>query len=164
MSVNATNPAELFGGTWEQIKGRFLLGVGPNDANTTDWWGSEPEGRVNAPAGELGGESWHTLTVDQMPSHTHQAYADDNYSGSRVGNTNPWKQSLINSSLSKCVGTNNIKEAHVDCQAIDNRYITFVFNLDTGETYELRVKKNGLLLGYKNVSGAWTDLWSIFCD
>ena len=99
MSVNATNPAELFGGTWEQIKGRFLLGVGPNDANTTDWWGSEPEGRVNAPAGELGGESWHTLTVDQMPSHTHQAYADDNYSGSRVGNTNPWKQSLINSSL-----------------------------------------------------------------
>ena len=34
-----------------------------------------------------------------MPSHTHQAYADDNYSGSRVGNTNPWKQSLINSSL-----------------------------------------------------------------
>ena len=77
MSVNATNPAELFGGTWEQIKGRFLLGVGPNEANTTNWWGTEQPGNVNAPAGELGGESWHTLTVDQMPSHTHQAYADD---------------------------------------------------------------------------------------
>lgn len=80
MSVNATNPAELFGGTWEQIKGRFLLGVGPNDANTTDWWGSEPEGRVNAPAGELGGESWHTLTVDQMPSHAHIEMANNTFS------------------------------------------------------------------------------------
>lgn len=72
MSVNATNPAELFGGTWEQIKGRFLIGVGPNDANTTDWWGSEPEGSVNCPAGELGGESLHTLTVDETPSHRHE--------------------------------------------------------------------------------------------
>lgn len=26
MSVNSTNPGELFGGTWEQIQGRFLLG------------------------------------------------------------------------------------------------------------------------------------------
>lgn len=99
MSVNATNPAELFGGTWEQIKGRFLLGTGPNDANTSDFWGSEWANHYNVPAGELGGESWHTLTVDQMPSHTHQAYADDNYSGSRVGNTNPWKQSLVNRDL-----------------------------------------------------------------
>lgn len=99
ISVNATNPAALFGGTWEQIKGRFLLGTGSNDANTTDWWGSEWAGHYNVPAGELGGESMHTLTVDQMPSHTHQAYADNNYSGNRVGDTNPWKQSLVNRDL-----------------------------------------------------------------
>lgn len=30
MSVNATNPASLFGGTWEQIKDRFLLAAGDN--------------------------------------------------------------------------------------------------------------------------------------
>lgn len=24
-SINSTNPATLFGGTWEQIQGRFLL-------------------------------------------------------------------------------------------------------------------------------------------
>ena len=27
MSVDSTNPGSIFGGTWEQIKGRFLLGV-----------------------------------------------------------------------------------------------------------------------------------------
>lgn len=71
MSVNATNPAELFGGTWEQIKGRFLVGTGSNDANTTDYWGSEYANHYNMPAGELGGEAQHTLTVGEMPSHTH---------------------------------------------------------------------------------------------
>lgn len=28
MSVNSTNPKNIFGGTWEQIKDRFLLAVG----------------------------------------------------------------------------------------------------------------------------------------
>lgn len=28
LSVNATNPSVLFGGTWEQIKDRFLIGAG----------------------------------------------------------------------------------------------------------------------------------------
>lgn len=71
MSVNATNPAELFGGTWEQIKGRFLLGAGPNDENTTDFWGPEWAGHINATAGELGGEALHTLSAAEMPSHAH---------------------------------------------------------------------------------------------
>ena len=52
MSVNATNPKELFGGTWEQIKGRFLLGMSSS-----------------YPAGSTGGEATHTLTVSEMPSH-----------------------------------------------------------------------------------------------
>ena len=71
ISVNATNPAELFGGAWEQIKGRFLLGVGSNDANTTDWWGTVQPGSVNVPAGELGGEAKHILSAAEMPSHAH---------------------------------------------------------------------------------------------
>lgn len=28
ISTSSTNPHDLFGGTWEQIKGRFLIGVG----------------------------------------------------------------------------------------------------------------------------------------
>lgn len=54
MSVNNVNPANLFGGTWEQLKDRFLLGAGDTYS-----------------AGSSGGEATHTLTVDEMPSHTH---------------------------------------------------------------------------------------------
>jgi len=55
MSVNSTNPSELFGGTWEQIKDRFLLSKG--DTYTTN--------------GATGGASTVALTNAQMPRHTH---------------------------------------------------------------------------------------------
>lgn len=45
-----TSPASLFGGTWAQLTGRFLRMA--NDVNT-------------------GGSDTHTLSVAQMPSHTH---------------------------------------------------------------------------------------------
>lgn len=54
ISVNETNPAEIFGGEWEQIKDRFLLAAG--DTYTS---------------GEIGGEEKHTLTIEEMPSHDH---------------------------------------------------------------------------------------------
>ena len=56
MSVNSTNPSTLFGGTWEQIKDKFLLSCGDTYAN-----------------GSTGGEATHTLTIDEMPSHNHSA-------------------------------------------------------------------------------------------
>lgn len=84
LSVNDTNPATLFGGTWERIsQGRFLLGAGANVANTTDYWGAYPAGKENFPAGEMGGEVEHTLTVAEMPSHTHTERLE-------WGNTKAW--------------------------------------------------------------------------
>lgn len=84
LSVNDTNPATLFGGTWERIsQGRFLLGAGANAANTTDYWGAYPAGKENFPAGEMGGEVEHTLTVAEMPSHTHTERLE-------WGNTKAW--------------------------------------------------------------------------
>lgn len=47
-------PSELFGGTWETIGGRFLIGA---DSTYT--------------IGSTGGESVHMLTVNEMPSHIH---------------------------------------------------------------------------------------------
>lgn len=73
MNVNSTNPGTLFGGTWEQIQGRFLLGMSSS-----------------YPAGSQGGEAEHTLTVDEMPSHHHVALygltgaVDDYLGGSSV--------------------------------------------------------------------------------
>jgi hypothetical protein len=54
ISTANTSPASLFGGTWTQLKDRFLLGAG----NTYS-------------AGATGGAATVTLTVDQMPKHTH---------------------------------------------------------------------------------------------
>lgn len=72
LSVTDTDPATLFGGTWERIsQGRFLIGAGANVANTTNYWGEYPAGKENFPAGEMGGEVEHTLTVDEIPAHTH---------------------------------------------------------------------------------------------
>lgn len=41
MNVNNTNPSLLFGGTWEQIQGKFLVGV---DSSDTDFNASEKTG------------------------------------------------------------------------------------------------------------------------
>ena len=55
MSTAAANPKDLFGfGTWEQVKDTFLLAAGDSYA-----------------AGTTGGEAAHTLTVAELPSHSH---------------------------------------------------------------------------------------------
>lgn len=74
ISLNSTSPATLFGGTWDQIKGRFLLGTGKCSANTDDsYFGTiKAAGVWDAPAGSTGGEDWHELTVAEMPSHSHE--------------------------------------------------------------------------------------------
>lgn len=55
MSTVNVNPATLFGGTWEQLEDRFLLGAG-----------------TTYTVGDTGGEAEHTLTTDEMPEHNHK--------------------------------------------------------------------------------------------
>ena len=50
LSVNNTNPGTIFGGTWEQIKDKFLLACGSTYAN-----------------GSTGGEATHKLTNNELP-------------------------------------------------------------------------------------------------
>lgn len=64
MNVNSTNPGTLFGGTWEQIQGKFLLGMSSS-----------------YPAGSQGGEASHTLTTEEMPSHGHNPANQSGYYG-----------------------------------------------------------------------------------
>ena len=54
MSVNDANPSVLFGGTWIQLKDKFLLGAGDTYSG-----------------GNTGGEAEHTLTIAEIPSHSH---------------------------------------------------------------------------------------------
>lgn len=57
MSVNSANPGTIFGGTWEQIQDTFLLAAGQTYA-----------------AGATGGEAEHTLSLAEMPTHSHPSF------------------------------------------------------------------------------------------
>lgn len=70
-SSNATNPSSIFGGTWEQVKDRFVLAAGDNYK-----------------VGATGGEASHTLTVGEMPSHGHSASSGSAGSHSHSASTN----------------------------------------------------------------------------
>lgn len=80
MSANAVDPSTLFGGTWERVSGKFLLGA--DDTYT---------------AGSTGGEAEHTLTVDEMPAHEGHLYSNFDNSGyaDRGGDDNSY---YVNSS------------------------------------------------------------------
>ena len=54
MSVNDTDPGTLFGGTWQQIQGKFLLGASSGHS-----------------AGSTGGAETVTLSAGNIPAHTH---------------------------------------------------------------------------------------------
>lgn len=54
LSVNSTSPATLFGGSWTQLKDRFLLGAGSTYSS-----------------GATGGAATHKLSVAEMPNHAH---------------------------------------------------------------------------------------------
>ena len=72
MSVKNTSPASLFGGSWAAFgAGRALVGVNTSDTsfNTVE---------------KTGGEKTHTLTISEMPSHSH-TWSYDNVGGSREG-------------------------------------------------------------------------------
>lgn len=73
MSVNSTSPASLFGGTWEQLQNRFLLGAGSSYSG-----------------GSTGGEASHTLTVNEIPSHRHEwELWQDTYQSYQINQSNP---------------------------------------------------------------------------
>ena len=59
ISINNVEPSSLFGGVWEKLEDRFLLGSGKTYIN-----------------GNVGGEATHKLTINEMPSHTHTLYID----------------------------------------------------------------------------------------
>ena len=90
LSVNSTSPASLFGGTWEQLKDRFLLGAGSAYA-----------------AGSTGGEAAHTLSINEIPSHAGHLYGNAGGVNGKGDAKGAWlKEININSSLTTSYGWN----------------------------------------------------------
>lgn len=54
-----TNPNTILGfGTWERLKGKVCLGLDENDSDLNK-------------IGNVGGEKEHTLTINEIPKHSH---------------------------------------------------------------------------------------------
>ena len=72
LSTDGTEPAELYGGTWERIEGRFIMGA-------SDTY----------PAGSTGGSATHKITQEEVAAYTwmgmNRPEADINTSFSRGG-------------------------------------------------------------------------------
>lgn len=61
ISTDSKSPAAIFGGTWVQIKDRFLLAAGDTYA----------AGKEGGAANHTHTTSGHTLTVEEIPEHAH---------------------------------------------------------------------------------------------
>lgn len=95
ISENATSPAELYGGTWERIEGKFIMGA--SDAY---------------PAGSTGGSATHTQTEDEIASHAHFVTAFRNidwnlWSNSNLGEAHSSKYTFEFSTTSNLNGRSN---------------------------------------------------------
>lgn len=66
ISYSHVNPGTLFGGTWTRIQNAFL-------------WAVDGSGTI----GQTGGEKEHTLTVNEIPSHSHGSVYSGNVSGTK---------------------------------------------------------------------------------
>lgn len=68
MSTSSTSPSSTYGGTWERIQGRFLLGASSSYASMS-----------------TGGEKNHQLSIQEIPSHTHTQHLAWGSGGNKSG-------------------------------------------------------------------------------
>lgn len=69
ISVNSTNPHDLFGGTWEAVGGRFLIGV--DSTYTAGSTGGSTTVAAHSHSISARTSDSTTLTTAQIPAHTH---------------------------------------------------------------------------------------------
>lgn len=112
MSVNDTSPASLFGGSWEKISGRFLIGSGSPQPNNEDVFGNLNNNGYTFTNEHMGGSYKHQLTEAEMPKHHHEI--DSAYAGIGDGGIlqRGWKETTEGRSFATTNIGNN--EAHTN--------------------------------------------------
>lgn len=108
-STKPDNPATFMGGTWSRFgNGKVLVGVDENDADFNT---------VN----KTGGEKAHTLTIPEMPSHTHTdstsvKKASAEMTGFGLTQTSGFQDRVIVSSSGTSTGSTGGGQAHNNLQ------------------------------------------------
>ncbi len=125
ISTQAINPSVLFGGVWKQTaKSRAIVGAGANIANTNTVYGPLVAGALNFSAGELMGEATHTLTTQEMPSHSHDLYGALTGETKAITNTgNDWAQTTTSFSTGTYIKNTGGGQAHNNIMPIEVYYI-----------------------------------------
>lgn len=85
-STSNTNPSTFFGGTWERYgKGRTVVSI---DENQTEF----------NTAGKTGGSKTHTLSSDEIPSHSHRFKRNGGFTNGVMidtGRTGQWGSAIV---------------------------------------------------------------------
>lgn len=68
ITMDTVDPAVRFGGTWEKLKQKFLIAADDDAPSYVNGATGGAFSRNYTPSGTVGG---HTLTVAEIPSHTH---------------------------------------------------------------------------------------------
>ena len=117
MSINSTDPGDLFGGTWERITGQFLLAA-------TDG-GSSGAAQV---AGNTGGEAEHKLVNDELPTtsgHMDVMRAGNNTSNTTVVRYTGGKMSVVRNNAGSTAITTAAQTPTVDSYKPDRVIMSF---------------------------------------
>ena len=96
MSTSSTNPSILFGGTWERIKGRFLLAA---DDSTYK-------------LGATGGEATHKLTYNELPSEVVTGHCADNQKSWATGAWANYSSNSYPTNVIRLSGQGSGNQAH----------------------------------------------------
>lgn len=128
LSVNNVNPSTFIGGTWELIKDRFLLGAGNSYSG-----------------GATGGSATHTLTENEMPSHTHIQNSHGHDGSSTHGNV-AGIPAGGNYSTSGVFGTSTVTDSSVNTWGSSNGKrvnIQFAYSPSVNDTTAINQNTGG---------------------
>ena len=111
-SVANTSPASAFGGTWAPYgAGKVLAGHDYNDPADAEFVAASTDGSSE----KTGGSKTHTLTINEMPAHTHSftAMQDTNNSVNRTGGGDLGAPSSTTTSSTGGGAAHNIMQPYV---------------------------------------------------
>lgn len=118
MSVDETDPSEIFGGSWEKISDRFLLASGTRDAEDE---GGEAEVTLT---GAQSGVPAHTHGMAHTHKHTHRLGPDGNRKVPALEDSNSW-------SAGKVASGSTTSKSYLNKEANDTLYYAVQTDADS---------------------------------